>query len=325
MRSVRRIVGLCAALVLAASCACAELSRAELDDWYGQMRYFVEDIGARQVNTEGEREAAAYIYAQLEEMGYSEDEGTLHTYTADMVQMDNVQIEVYEAIRPALSEDANILIIGAHYDSWVPGARDNASGIAAMLMLARLFAARTPYENTELRFVAFSAEEYVNHEGSNAYTDNLLEEEKERVIAMFNLDIVTVGREEPQQVLSLDTLGMRTPDGYVQGSEEAPAMNRVALAVRRAVAEVGGFEEAGVDYCVPRHLGMSDHEAFDAAGIDAGNFCFRGNVAEGGHWPQKMHQESDTLDGLDIPRSERALQVLYTAVNGLAIDPSYGD
>ncbi len=325
MRSIRRIVGLCIAFVLAASCASAELSRAELDDWYGQLRYFVEEIGARQVNTEGERVAAAYVYSQLEEMGYSEDEGTLQTYTADMVLMDNVQIEVYEAIRPAINEDANIIIIGAHYDSWVPGARDNASGIAAMLMLARFFAAQTPYENTELRFVAFSAEEHVYHEGSNAYTDNLLEEEKERVIAMFNLDIVTVGLEEPQQVLSLDTLGMRTLDGYVQGSEEAPAMNRVALAVLRAVAEVGGYEEAGVDHCVPRHLGMSDHEAFDAAGIDAGNFCFRGNVAEGGHWPEKMHQESDTLDGLDIPRSERALQVLYTAVNGLALDPSYGD
>lgn len=325
MRSIRRIVGLCVALVLAASCARAELSRVELDDWYGQMRYFVEEIGARQVGTEGEREAAAYVYAQLEEMGYTEDEGTLQTYTADMERMDGVQIEVYEAVRPAINEDASIILIGAHYDSWVPGARDNASGIAALLMLARFFAGQSPYENTELRFVAFSAEENTGHVGSNAYADNLLEEERERVIAMFNLDIVTVGLEEPQQVLSLDTLGMRTPDGYVQGSEEAPAMNRVALSVLRAVAEVGGCGEAGVDYCVPRHLGMSDHEAFDAVEIDAGNFCFRGNEAVGGNWPEKMHQESDTLDGLDIPRSERALQVLYTAVNGLALDPAYGD
>jgi Zn-dependent M28 family amino/carboxypeptidase len=52
-----------------------------------------------------------------------------------------------------------ILLIGAHYDSvsGSPGANDNGSGVAALLALARRFAARQP--TSTLRFVAFVNEE----------------------------------------------------------------------------------------------------------------------------------------------------------------------
>jgi Iap family predicted aminopeptidase len=52
-----------------------------------------------------------------------------------------------------------ILLIGAHYDSVLgsPGANDNASGVAAILALARPFAARQTTKT--LRLVAFVNEE----------------------------------------------------------------------------------------------------------------------------------------------------------------------
>jgi Zn-dependent M28 family amino/carboxypeptidase len=64
----------------------------------------------------------------------------------------NIETEIRGA-RP------EILVIGAHYDSVLgsPGANDNGSGVAAMLALARRFAAR-PISKT-LRFVAFVNEE----------------------------------------------------------------------------------------------------------------------------------------------------------------------
>lgn len=82
-------------------------------------------------------------------------------------------------------------------------------------------------------------------------------------------------------------MGMRTDAGYVEGTEERPARNKAVRAIEAAMDEVGGFdpEEADVTYCVPRHLGASDHESFHLSGIDSVNVCFRGNVEEGGHWP----------------------------------------
>jgi Zn-dependent M28 family amino/carboxypeptidase len=64
----------------------------------------------------------------------------------------NIETEI-RGIRP------EILLIGAHYDSVLgsPGANDNGSGVAAMLALARRFAARQTTKT--LRFVAFVNEE----------------------------------------------------------------------------------------------------------------------------------------------------------------------
>jgi Zn-dependent M28 family amino/carboxypeptidase len=63
------------------------------------------------------------------------------------------------AERPGKNSFGQVIIIGAHYDSHKnsPGANDNASGVAAMLELARA-AASWRLQNT-LRFVAFTNEE----------------------------------------------------------------------------------------------------------------------------------------------------------------------
>jgi hypothetical protein len=144
---------------------------------------------------------------------------------------------------------------------------------------------------------------------------------------MFNVDILTVGMEDSAvTALSCDTLGMRAENGYQEGTEEKPAHNRAAKAILQAMRDVGGFppEEENVLWCGPRHLGMSDHQSFHEGGMDSVNFCFRGNPEEGGNWPAKMHKPEDTMENLDLPRTEQALKVLYTAIDGLASDPDYG-
>jgi hypothetical protein len=112
------------------------------------------------------RAAEEWISGELARCGYSvrREEYLAHGHpVANLV-----------AERPGRALPDEIIVIGAHYDSrcgmrfihgrvpdpevpGTPGANDNASGIAATLALARVFAAREP--DRTLRFVAFVNEE----------------------------------------------------------------------------------------------------------------------------------------------------------------------
>jgi hypothetical protein len=87
----------------------------------------------------------------------------------------------------------DIVVIGAHYDTvpGSPGADDNASGIAALLAIARRFA-REKTART-LRFVAFANEEppYFATEqmGSWIYAKRC-HERHERVVAMMSIEAI---------------------------------------------------------------------------------------------------------------------------------------
>lgn len=87
----------------------------------------------------------------------------------------------------AAKPGAREIIISAHYDSVRgPGANDNASGVAAMLELARFFHASALPPGVSLRFVAFGAEE-AGLLGSKAYLQrHLLELQNCRLL--FNID-----------------------------------------------------------------------------------------------------------------------------------------
>jgi photosystem II stability/assembly factor-like uncharacterized protein len=86
----------------------------------------------------------------------------------------------------------SVVIIGAHYDCfsedpyrYAPGANDNASGVAGVLELARIFSIYpSPYT---LEFVAFSAEEHEGIFGSKHYAENAKASGK-KVKAMINFD-----------------------------------------------------------------------------------------------------------------------------------------
>ena len=321
------------AMLLALLCVCAPAC-AEFDDmddldyWYEQMYALSEEIGCRPVGSENELAAMAYLRGEFERLGFE---------TVNEYDVSNSQAKDLEVILPAQNRNANIIIICAHYDSAppvtldgvlcdVPGARDNASGTAGMLAMAREFVQMPPYADTELRFVAFTSEE-TGHQGSQAYVESMSHEERERTIAVFNLDLVTVDIWLFEHVFSVDTMGMRTPDGYVNGTDDVPAVNKVVRAVNAALEELEYFdpEENGVAYCVPRHLGMSDHDSFHFAGMDSANIAFRGNAEEGGSWHPYMHEADDGIGDFDWERTYQLLNTVFTAVDHLAADPAYGD
>jgi hypothetical protein len=116
-------------------------------------------IGERNLHRYSALQAAArYITEVFEELGY---QPVAHPYHVRRYRVQNI-----EAVKPGSPETDEIIVIGAHYDSvrGSPGANDNASGVAALLELARLLRAQPVAR--EVRFVAF-----VNEEPPYFYSD----------------------------------------------------------------------------------------------------------------------------------------------------------
>ncbi len=317
------LVTLCLLLCPVVAGADGRVSDEMLDDWYETMRFFTEDIGTREVGTDALTDARDALMERYEALGVSYEDGTLWE---SMCVAKGYDLDSLVGVKPALSDAPAIVTLCAHYDSKAPGARDNSSGLAAMLTLMEHFLALPPYADTELRFVAFTAEE-TGHQGSLAYVEELMEDERERSLAVFNLDVLVVEEGAQDVAFSVDSMGMRTPDGYVQGSTEQPAHNKAVRALRSAMQQMDVFrpEDEGTLWCVPRHLDMSDHESFHLSGIDAVNVCFRGNVAAGGGWYKEMHTPDDVMGDFDIERTRQALEAVLIAVDGLSRDHGYGD
>ncbi len=109
-------------------------------------------IGERHVFRIAALDAArAYIEAEWNAQGYPV---THQWYEAAGQRCANLEIS-----RPGAARQAEILLLGAHYDTvpGSPGANDNGSGIAALIEISRLFMGVQP--EMTVRFVAFVNEE----------------------------------------------------------------------------------------------------------------------------------------------------------------------
>ncbi|WP_447979420.1 M28 family peptidase [Candidatus Nitrospira bockiana] len=139
--------------------------------------------------------AAAFITGSLESIGLAVRP---QTYEVDGHCCQNIQAEL-----PGAGDAEDIIVIGAHYDSirGGPGADDNASGVAALLGLARAFAG-TRLSRT-VRFVAFVNEErpYLRTRamGSVVYASQC-RQRREQVIGMLSLETLGYypGYDRPQ-------------------------------------------------------------------------------------------------------------------------------
>ena len=108
---------------------------------------------------------------------------------AVLVQVTTTELTSQNVVAEKPGTTERVVLLGGHYDS-VPetqGARDNASGTAVLLAVAQEVAARDfPFT---LRFVAFGGEE-LGLWGSRHYVDSLSPEERGRIDAMLNFDLV---------------------------------------------------------------------------------------------------------------------------------------
>lgn len=144
------------------------------------------EIGERNVfHYEGLLATADFIEASLMAAGY---EVRKQGYGVQGRSCYNLEVEITGAERPD-----EIVIIGGHYDSVFgsPGANDNATGVAAVLALARAFAQEKP--SRTLRFVAFVNEEppyfQTSEMGSVVYAKDC-RQRGEKVVAMLSLETI---------------------------------------------------------------------------------------------------------------------------------------
>lgn len=93
----------------------------------------------------------------------------------------------------------SICILGAHYDSYTadqpftiaPGADDNASGIAALMEIARIFKAKSFQPKNTIRFIAFGSEEFMAM-GSLDYCSKCVQK-GDKIKFMLNNDMIGNG------------------------------------------------------------------------------------------------------------------------------------
>jgi len=144
------------------------------------------EIGERNMWHYSELEAAAgYIEGIYSDLGYNA--------ASQAFKVDNLSVRNLEAEAKGVSLADEIVIVGAHYDSVIgsPGANDNASGVAALLEIARLLSKKTL--SRTVRFVAFVNEEppfyRTGHMGSRVYASRS-SRRGEKIVAMFSLETI---------------------------------------------------------------------------------------------------------------------------------------
>jgi len=154
----------------------------------GNLRRHVAAVASREHNflKVAELEAAArYIEKALAGSGLTV--ATQH-FVSGPAEVRNIEVEIRGGARAS-----EIVIVGAHYDSVLgaPGANDNGSGVAAVIELARLFAAEKPART--LRLVEFVNEEppfyHTDAMGSRHYARRS-KERGENILAMLSLETI---------------------------------------------------------------------------------------------------------------------------------------
>jgi Zn-dependent M28 family amino/carboxypeptidase len=270
-----------------------------------------DEIGERHVlRPEALHAAERYIGETLRALGY---EVSRQAYQAQGV--DSANLEVSIAGSGAASE---IVLAGAHYDTvpGSPGADDNASGVAAILELARLLRSAKPART--IRLVAFVNEEppffFWGEMGSKVYAK----------AARARGDDIRV-------MLSLEMLGCYSDEKGSQGYPPLlkyfyPAQgNYVAFVsnVRSRHALRGVFDafRASSDFPAEKlaapalvpGIGWSDQLSFWREGYPAAMV-----TDTAFHRYRHYHQPTDTPEKLDYARMAQVVEGLARTLGSLA-------
>ncbi len=202
------------------------------------------------------------------------------TFLATRESFNAVDVPAYNVVcvKEGTTRPDEWIIIGGHYDSFVwacasnddahaPGADDNASGVAAVLELARIF---KDYDfKRSVMFVAFGAEE----EGlwGSEYIANEMYENNENVLLALNFDVISYeGDAEPDFLV---TTVMQK--GYGQVFVDA------AIRLGELIPNTSNNAQS------------SDDRSFDSYGIQSVG-CFEDE------WHPDMHTIMDTWPSLDF-------------------------
>ncbi len=219
------------------------------------------------------------------------------------------------------SKEGPVVIVGAHYDAFgnLPGADDNASGIAGLLELARLLSQRKGVGNIEL--VAYGTEEppfFGTHQMGSAVHAQSLTEQGRAVKAMLCLEMI--GYFVEQQNGNPWALRLAYPQDGLYAAVVGRWQDRyLAKTVKRCFK--GASDLSTVSYSGPVLFGadLSDHRNYWQYGYPAvmiTDTAFLRNP----HY----HTAEDLPATLDYPRMAQVVDGVLSAILTLS-SPSSGE
>jgi Zn-dependent M28 family amino/carboxypeptidase len=257
--------------------------------------------------------AADYIHNEFKAAGLSVRR---QAFNVARKTCENIEGEVSGTDRPK-----DILVIGAHYDSvkGSPGANDNGTGVAAMLILARHFA-HSPISRT-LRFVAFVNEEppfFQTHDMGSWVYARRSRQRNELIKLMISLETIGYYTEDSNSQRYPPPLSLIYPStgnfiGFVSNIANGNWVQRVVGIFRQNTQFPS--EGAALFGWLPG-VGWSDHWAFWQEGFPAimvtDTALFRDPY---------YHTSNDTPDHIHFNHFARVTAGLQKVIENIANSP----
>ena len=274
------------------------------DNLYSHVKSLAVDIGERHMWREGTLDlAAGYIESSFRKSGYIPSRQTFAAYDK----------EVCNIIAEKPGQGAK-MVIGAHYDTvpGSPGADDNASAVAGLLELARLFAS-----SQASRPIVFAA--YVNEEspcygsakmGSMVHAKSLRDGGVD-VALMISLEMIGYFSEDIVQRYPLPGMGLIYPSrgdflAFTTNFRSAWPTLKLARGVRANCAVNARTLVA------PEQIGginRSDNYSFWVHGYPAVMATDTANFRN-----PNFHQETDTIETLNFDAMAEVVAGLFKAL-----------
>jgi hypothetical protein len=257
-----------------------------------------------------QRQVALVLAASLAEAGFSgllADNDFCQSFTERGVRDQNVVARLAPRSQSAATKT---VILGAHYDGQgrcgsggaiCPSADDNASGVAALLEVARILGARPARLQREVVIAFFGAEErgIVGSRHFVAHPPLALE----RVSMMVNLDMVGRPFFDGNTALRL-LLGASTDTlGYVVGDRDRDA----SLAALERASEKTGTKVVGISEVWLRRSGFSSDS------VPFGRFVPTLFLSTSIH--ADYHAPSDTAAKVNVGQIERAIRIVLALLD----------
>jgi len=291
-----------------ATAAASETALADLVDGPAMLTHLEElqqiadeHGGHRATASAGFDASVLYVERHLRSADYAVDR---QAFAVGSVTSSNLIVELAGA-------GDDVVMLGAHLDSVAagPGINDNGSGVAALLVIAEQLR-QLPKPARTVRFAFWGAEEGGPF-GSRAYVNGLEPDERERITAYLNFDMI----------------GSSNAIRFVY-DEPGAAPGSEALAGLFATA----FDDSGLAWEPIDLQGDSDHGPFIEAGIPTGGL-FSGGIepvtdaqaatsgaVAGEPADPCSHRACDTLDNVDLATLEEMAQAIVHVLAALAVE-----
>ncbi|WP_051209932.1 M28 family peptidase [Gelidibacter mesophilus] len=247
-------------------------------------------------NSESLQKAAAYIEAEIKEIG-------LLTSRQQWQAKGNDYENIIAAYQPKKTKR---FIIGAHYDVYkeIAGADDNASSVAGLLEIMRMLTENNLQLDYGIDFVFFCLEEppFFKTDKMGSYIHaNSLAHDLNKYIGMIALEMIGYYREEKK---ADNEVSIYKNQLIVSGIKSFDAFNRTISLLLKAN---GSMDSRWISFAdkYPNN-GPSDHRNYWQFAIPAVMV-----IGTGGHGNPNYHTATDTIETLDF-------EIMTNAVSSIA-------